>query len=511
MRSPAVETKLRVRHKFMASGDSNSSPDMYGDLRAWDLDYAQLADAWVLLSGMLHPITRYATAEDARSSLESCVDIHGNSPPFPISLSVSSAIAAQLQVNQKVILRHPEGMAVAELQVIDIRPSATDAEASLIGGEISGVGEFPFRSFSDLHRILSVAPGDDRSTKRKLGLVTNSFPSFELVEGLRIAADELDSDLLVILTANVFDVGDSSEFAKVRAWLISLSEAGYQRRNLALLPVRSYFSADRDAMTASLIAKNFACTHLAAESTKGKREITAPVRYLAGPEPVTLPEIVATELDQTEIVEIVHEGLPMSINVYRSCVSDIKAAFPPPAEQGFTVFFTGLPASGKSTIANALAVKLMEVSNRKLTILDGDLVRKHLSSELGFSREHRDLNITRIGYVASEITKNGGVAICAPIAPFSGARSQARQLVSRSGKFIEIHVSTPVEVCEARDPKGLYAKARAGVIKGFTGVDDPYDIPEAPEMRIDTSEMNIDEAVEVIVQKLRQLDLLESP
>lgn len=495
----------------MTPGDSNSSSDMYGDLRAWDLDHAQLADAWVLLSGMLHPITGYATAEDARTSLESYVDSNGNILPFPISLSVSNAFAARLQVNQKVILRHPEGMAVAELQVRDIRPSTKDAEASLIGGDISGVGEFPFRSFSDLHQISHVTPEDDRSTQRKLGLVTNSFPSFELVEGLSIAADKLDSDLLVILNANTFDIGDSSEFAKVRAWLTSLSEAGYQRRNLALLPVRSAFSADRDAMTASLVAKNLVCTHLAIDSLNGNREIPAPIRRLVGLEPVTLPEIVATEADQTEIIEIVHEGMPLSLNVYKSCLSEIKAAFPPPAEQGFTVFFTGLPASGKSTIANALAVKLMELSNRKITLLDGDLVRKHLSSELGFSREHRDLNITRIGYVASEITKNGGVAICAPIAPFSRARRQARQLVSRSGKFIEIHVSTPVEVCEARDPKGLYAKARAGVIKGFTGVDDPYDIPEAPEMRIDTSKMTVDEAVEAIVLKLRELDLLESP
>ena len=140
------------------------------------------------------------------------------------------------------------------------------------------------------------------------------------------------------------------------------------------------------------------------------------------------------------------------------------------------MFFTGLSGSGKSTVANALMVKLMEMGGRPVTLLDGDLVRKHLSSELGFSKEHRDLNIQRIGYVASEITKNGGIAICAPIAPYSATRKIVREMIEPLGGFIEIHVATPIEVCEARDRKGLYAKARAGILKGFTGIDDPYEV-----------------------------------
>src|SRR5690606_34399522 len=175
---------------------------------------------------------------------------------------------------------------------------------------------------------------------------------------------------------------------------------------------------------------------------------------------------------------------------------------------GFTVFFTGLSGSGKSTIANALMVKLMEMGGRPVTLLDGDVVRKHLSSELGFSKEHRDLNILRIGYVASELTKNGGIAIRAPIAPYAATRRDVREMIEPYGGFIEVHVATPLEVCEGRDRKGLYAKARAGIIKGFTGISDPYEVPENPEMRVDTSELTPDQSAHRIIVKLESLGFI---
>ncbi|NQU42387.1 adenylyl-sulfate kinase, partial [bacterium] len=161
---------------------------------------------------------------------------------------------------------------------------------------------------------------------------------------------------------------------------------------------------------------------------------------------------------------------------------------------GFTVFFTGLSGSGKSTVANVLVAKLMEMGTRPVTLLDGDIVRKNLSSELGFSKEHRDLNILRIGYVASEITKNRGIAVCAPIAPYTAIRRQVRENISQFGGFILVHVATPIEVCEARDRKGLYAKARDGKLKGFTGIDDPYEEPTAAEVVVDTSKTTADAA-----------------
>ncbi|MEL6267316.1 MAG: adenylyl-sulfate kinase, partial [Pseudomonadota bacterium] len=188
-------------------------------------------------------------------------------------------------------------------------------------------------------------------------------------------------------------------------------------------------------------------------------------------------------------------------------VTELRRTHPPRGKQGFTVFFTGLSGSGKSTIANALMVKLMELGGRPVTLLDGDVVRKHLSSELGFSKEHRDINIRRIGYVASEITKNGGIAICAPIAPYASTRRTVREMIEACGAFVEVHVATPLEECEKRDRKGLYKLARAGKIKEFTGISDPYEAPETPELRVDTLNVSPDDCAQDVMLKLESLGL----
>lgn len=174
----------------------------------------------------------------------------------------------------------------------------------------------------------------------------------------------------------------------------------------------------------------------------------------------------------------------------------------PKSEQGFTLFFTGLSGAGKSTIANALGDKLKAIQDRQITILDGDVIRTHLSSELGFSKEHRSINVRRVGFVANEITKNGGIAICALIAPYKEDRQYNRNLISIQGNYIEIYVTTSLEECERRDVKGLYARVREGKLTGFTGIDDPYETPENPEIYIDTTKCNITEAVDQIVNYL---------
>jgi len=183
---------------------------------------------------------------------------------------------------------------------------------------------------------------------------------------------------------------------------------------------------------------------------------------------------------------------------------ELRRSYPPRAQQGVTVFFTGLSGSGKSTIAGVVMVKLLEMGGRPVTLLDGDIVRKHLSSELGFSKEHRDINIRRVGFVASEITKNGGIALCAPIAPYDATRREVREMVESGGGFVLVHVSTPLEVCEARDRKGLYAKARAGLVKEFTGISDPYEVPADAEVVIDTSSITPAEAAQEVILYLER-------
>jgi sulfate adenylyltransferase len=207
----------------------------------------------------------------------------------------------------------------------------------------------------------------------------------------------------------------------------------------------------------------------------------------------------------TELRERLNQGRDIPAwFTYPEVVAELRRSFPPRHKQGLTIFFTGLSGSGKSTIANVLMTKFLETGGRPVTMLDGDLVRKNLSSELGFSKEHRDINIRRIGYVASEITKNGGIAICAPIAPYDGTRKYVRQLIEPYGGFILVHIATSVDVCEQRDRKGLYAKARAGILKEFTGISDPYEVPVDAEVTINTGDLSAEEAAQEIILHLEK-------
>ena len=217
------------------------------------------------------------------------------------------------------------------------------------------------------------------------------------------------------------------------------------------------------------------------------------------------------DISGTELRRRLQEGLEIpDWFSFPAVVQELRKSKPPRANQGFTVFFTGLSGSGKSTIANALMTKLMEMGGRPTTLLDGDIVRKHLSSELGFSKEHRDINIQRIGFVASEITKNGGVAICAPIAPYERTRAIVREMVEGYGAFVEVHVATSLEECERRDRKGLYKLAREGKIKEFTGISDPYEAPKTPELKLDTENLDVDYCAQQVILKLENMGLIRA-
>ena len=274
-----------------------------------------------------------------------------------------------------------------------------------------------------------------------------------------------------------------------------------------------------------MVARNFGCTHLVVdpEEARDPTVVLGADASVLGIEVVVLPGMRyqpatdeylaagasdAATLPPPSVAEIERrlasgQDLPGWM-VSAEEAEALQRSRPPRRRQGFTVFFTGLSGSGKSTIANALRVRLLELTGRPVTLLDGDLVRKHLSSELGFSREHRDLNILRIGYVASEITRHGGMAICAPIAPYDAIRRRVREMVEPWGGFVLVHVATPLEVCEQRDRKGLYARARAGLIPQFTGVSDPYEPPSDAALNIDTTRIGVEAAAEAVVTHLQR-------
>jgi sulfate adenylyltransferase len=306
---------------------------------------------------------------------------------------------------------------------------------------------------------------------------------------------------------------------------------------LSLLPLAMRMAGPREALWHALINRNFGCTHFlvgpdhaspppdseGGRAFYGKYQAQEFLRDFAdeiGIEIVTPPEyryvpnrksfvpedeavaqqLQTTSLGESELRQLLLSGkeVPEWFS-YTEVIEELRRVYPPRSRQGITIFFTGLSGSGKSTLANIIYAKLVESGGRPVSLLDGDIVRQNLSSELGFSKAHRDINIRRIGFVASEITKNGGIAICAPIAPYMQTRRAVREMIEQHGAFIEIHVSTSVDVCESRDRKGLYAKARQGIIPEFTGISDPYEVPARPELRIDTGALQPSEAAQEVL------------
>jgi sulfate adenylyltransferase len=354
------------------------------------------------------------------------------------------------------------------------------------------------------------------------------------------AAKQVEASLLIQPVVGMTKPGDVDYFTRVRCYQLLVGKYPANTAKLALVPFAMRMGGPREAIWHSLIRKNYGCTHFIigrdhagpGKDTDGKpfygpydaQELFAKHEAEIGVTQVPFQMMVYLEdkdkyfpenevpkgarvlnLSGTELRSRLNEGrdLPEWFT-YPEVAKELRRSFPPRHKQGLTIFFSGLSGAGKSTIANVLMTKFLEVGGRPVTLLDGDLVRKHLSSELGFSKEHRDINIRRIGYVASEITKNGGIAICAPIAPYDATRKEIRAMIEPVGGFILVHLSTSVDVCEQRDRKGLYAKARAGILKEFTGISDPYEEPTDAELHINTAELSPEEAAQEIVLHLER-------
>jgi sulfate adenylyltransferase len=354
------------------------------------------------------------------------------------------------------------------------------------------------------------------------------------------AAKQVEANLLIHPSVGMTKPGDVDYFTRVRCYELLLSKYPHGSVKLAMLPLAMRMGGPREAIWHGLIRKNHGCTHFIVgrdhagpgKDTDGKNfygpydaqelfkkheaDIGATMvpfnmmvyledqdKYVPDNEVPTGARVL--NISGTELRERLNGGRDIpSWFTYPEVVQELRRSYPPRHKQGVTIFFTGLSGSGKSTIANVLLTKFLEMGGRPVTILDGDLVRKHLSSELGFSKEHRDINIRRIGYVASEITKNGGIAICAPIAPYDAVRKAVREMIEPQGGFVLVHVATPIETCEARDRKGLYAKARAGIVKEFTGISDPYEAPQNAEVVINTAELSPEESAQEIILHLEQ-------
>lgn len=559
-----------LKELYLPASEVRAVTQRAAEYPSWDLSQRQLCDIELLLNGGFSPLEGFMGQADYDRVVEEMRLADGTLWPMPITLDVSEAFAEGLTPGQRIALRDPEGVIIAVLDVADIWVPDKHREAELVfgaddvahpavaylhrtahpvyvGGRLTGLAPPTHYDFQHLRQT----PAELRARFREQGwhrvvaFQTRNPMHRAHVELTFRAARQAEAKLLINPSVGMTKPGDVDHYSRVRCYEHVLQKYPAQTAALSLLPLAMRMGGPREALWHAIIRKNYGCTHFiigrdhagpgkdsAGQDFYGpydaqqlveryREEIDIQVIpfeqmvYVANKD-AYVPESEVEEGDEvlnisgTEFRRRMREGaeIPEWFG-YREVVEELRKTFPPRHRQGFTVFFTGLSGSGKSTIANALMVKLLEIGGRQVTLLDGDLVRKHLSSELGFSKEHRDLNILRIGFVAGEITRNGGAAICCPIAPYAATRQQVRTLVEETGgSFIEVHVATPLEECERRDRKGLYAKARAGLLKNFTGIDDPYETPENPELRIDTTECSVDEAAQQIILELEARGLI---
>ena len=512
---------------------------------SWTLTEPQLADLELLLSGAFAPLAGFMGAADVAMVTVSGTLADGTPWPFPVTLDVPShAIAPDAG---RVMLQDPEGTPLAVLDVTgrSLVPAATAGGDDLIRleGKVTAHREPEHGPF----RRLQLSPAEVRAQLDDgpvLAFATRGPLNSRQIGQLRHLAGQLKATILLLpLIAGPADVVTRPE-ALIRAVLAAA--ASLPARTLIVpVPLARRDGGPADELAArAVVAAAYGATHLfadggdasaAAAAGAGRTGADASASAAAssgsdgGPagsgtvipvvsagdwaydrvadvwRPLALiePGTERAELAPDELGDLLDAGAEVPAWFTPPAVArELRIARPPRARRGFVLFLTGLSGSGKSTVARDLRDALAERGDRRVTLLDGDLVRRMLSAGLTFSREDRDLNILRIGYVAAEIARHGGIAICAPIAPYAATRARVREMVSETGDFLLIHVATPIEVCEARDRKGLYAKARAGLIGQFTGVSDPYEEPADADLVIDTSVLSRSEATAAVLSLL---------
>ncbi len=542
-----------------------------GNMISWDLTPRQICDLELLMNGGFNPLKGFLSEADYNGVVENMRLADGTLWPMPITLDVSEKFADSVAPGTEIALRDQEGVILATLTITDkwVPNKAREAEQVFgaddlahpavnylhniagkvyLGGPVKGLQapvHYDFKARRD-------TPNELRAYFRKLGWTKvvafqTRNPLHRAHQELTFrAAKEAQANLLIHPVVGMTKPGDVDHFTRVRCYEAVIDKYPASTTTMSLLNLAMRMAGPREAVWHGLIRRNHGVTHFIVgrdhagpgKNSAGKdfygpydaqdlfKEHEAEIGvtmvdfkhmvyvqekaqyYPANevPEGCTVLDISGTELRRR-----LREGLDIpEWFSFPEVVTQLRKTSPARDKQGFTVFFTGFSGSGKSTIANALMVKLMEMGGRPVTLLDGDVVRKHLSSELGFSKEHRDINIKRIGYVASEITKNGGIAICAPIAPYTATRRAVREMIEAYGAFIEVHVATSIDECERRDRKGLYKLAREGKIKEFTGISDPYEVPANPELRVETENVDVDNCAHQVILKLESMGLIKA-
>ena len=536
------------------------------NFKSLNLTHRQVCDVEMLLNGAFSPLTGFMNEPDY---IEVCKNMRLSDRtlwPIPITLDVGKEFAQSLSKGERIALRDQEGIVLAVLEIGDVWQPDKKLEAEqvfgsmdtahpsigyllnqageyYIGGKLIGLEPPTHYDFKELR----FSPRELREHFEKVGWTNvvafqtrNPMHRAHVELALR-AAKQTQANLLIHPVVGMTKPGDVDHYTRVRVYQEILKKFPQSTAMVSLLPLAMRMGGPREVLWHMIIRKNYGIANFIVgrdhagpgKNSKGEdfydpydaqkmaekyaEEIGVKVvpfqMMVYVPEhdkymPIDdIPE--GTEfktISGTELRDRLAEGreLPEWFT-YPEVAQELRRTYRPRYNQGVTVSFTGLSGAGKSTIANALMVKLLEQGRRSVTLLDGDVVRRHLSSELGFSKEHRDLNIRRIGFVAAEISKHGGVAICAPIAPYDSIGKEVRNMITgNGGGFVLVHVATPIDVCERRDRKGLYAAARTGKIKEFTGVSDPYEEPADAELTLNTESYSADELANRILLYLEK-------
>ncbi len=557
---------------FVSAAEAAKLKIEAGNMPSWDLSPRQACDLELMMNGAFHPLKGFHSEADYNGVVENMRTADGTLWPIPITLDVSEKFAEGVAAGARIALRDAEGVILAVMTVTDKWTPNKTVEAEKVfgygaddlahpainylhniagpvylGGPVQGLQapiHYDFKSRRD-------TPNELRAYFRKVGW--DKVVAFQTRNPLHRAHQELtfraareaQANLLIHPIVGMTKPGDVDHFTRVRCYEAVIDKYPQSTTTMSLLNLAMRMAGPREAVWHGLIRKNHGVTHFIVgrdhagpgKNSQGKdfygpydaqtlfqqHEAEIGVKMVDFKHMVYVQErdqyypanevpegCTVLDISGTELRRRLREGLDIPAWFsFPEVVTQLRKTSPARDKQGFTVFFTGLSGSGKSTVANALMVKLMEMGGRPTTLLDGDVVRKHLSSELGFSKEHRDINIKRIGYVASEITKNGGIAICAPIAPYTATRRAVREMIEAYGAFIEVHVATSVEECEKRDRKGLYKLAREGKIKEFTGISDPYETPTKAELVLETEGLDVDHCAHQVILKLESMGLIK--
>jgi len=556
----------KLRNLVLDADASAALKNEAKSLPSWTLNDRQICDLEMILNGGFSPLTGFLNESDYNSVLENMRLQDGTIWPIPITLDVTEEFAEAINKSDEIALKDKEGFTIAVMSAESIWAPDKKAEAEkviittddshpavnylinesnpvYVGGPIKGLMLPKQYDYTDLRHT----PAQVRELFEKNGW--DNVVAFQTrnpmhrahVELTIRAAEEHDAKILIHPVVGLTKPGDVDHYTRVRCYQHVLPKYTDDSAMLSLLPLAMRMAGPREALWHAIIRKNYGCNmfivgrdHASPGAGKDGQPFYGPydaqdllkehekelgIKMVPFQLMVYVPAkdayVPKDELEENEEFNMISgtdlrdrlrndEEIPEWFS-YPEVVAELRRFRPALDKRGFTVFFTGLSGSGKSTLANGLLVKLMEDGRRPVTLLDGDIVRTHLSSELGFSQEHRKLNVRRIGFVASEITKNGGIALCAPIAPYQSDRRFNRELISPLGGFIEVFVDTSLAVCEERDVKGLYALAREGKLKQFTGIDDPYEEPENPEIEITSAGVAPEILVDEIISKIKEM------